>query len=187
MLSIRYNKTLLYHSEVLQGTLKVKSMWFIVFSLTRFFVFTRPTPHPLCTILFDMGKRWWKSSLCCCAVPLGNKALVWMGWQVVKISSAWEMSVFPSTLCLLPSIIGEHQTADVFAHNGGSVCVWVTDLVYMPVLSVALCVCVCAMCVYIYVGVFALHTCVFLKNSCSLLLEANNQTLTTGAVGEFIS
>lgn len=70
---------------------------------------------PLLASLPAVGNMWWRCVSCCHAVLLGNKALVWMGWQVVKISSVWEMSVFPSTFCLLLSIICEQQTADVSA------------------------------------------------------------------------
>lgn len=53
----------------------------------------------------DMGKVWQSSTACRAGLP--GKALVGMGWQVVKISSAWEMHVFSSAFCLLLLIICE--------------------------------------------------------------------------------
>lgn len=123
-----------------------KKMFHISFT-TAFLCFCHSPP--LCASLLTVGNACvWRCVSCCRAILLGNKALVWMGWQVVKISSAWEMPVFPSTFCLLLSIIWEQQTADVSPLNKG---------------SVRVCACVCA--------------CVRVWNRCSSLLEADKDGL----------
>lgn len=133
-----WSKTYLTHWNVSESDWKNISLDFISQSYVSIYSSKKKTPikngirwkscssHCVFTLFLSLpssprlslpavGNMWWRRVSCCHAVLLGNKASVWMGWQVVKISSVWEMSVFPSTFCLLLSIICEQQTADVSA------------------------------------------------------------------------
>lgn len=152
--------------------------------LTVYFLCFWHSP-PLCASLPAVGNAWWRCVSCCRAILLGNKALVWTVWQVVKISSAWEMPVFPSTFCLLLSIICEQQTADVSPSNKGSVCVCVC-------VSLSLNLFVWA-CIHVFGHQFVslryrcvcVHVCAW--NRCCLRLATDRERVNTEANCELIN